>query len=181
MHQDSRERDIQVPEAPKLVGELSGLPPSEVPSGPRRKAPRYYAGETYGDRRIQHADVERNRNGSLPGIRNKAARRIIRGAFKRKLSHVEQALQLPRAMQAQAREIVSEYSAVEDRNGTRAWKGKSTRAARRLFAQELAIHVPVYVPDQKTLRAMRTAKRKLKRAGKTDAIGQLVDRMAAKP
>lgn len=143
------------------VGIASGKPPT-APQGPRRHAPRYYAGETYGKRRIgrgpktrgrsiQHRDVERYENGSVVGIRDKAARRLIRGALKRKFSSVERGLRLPRAMHAQASEMTTKQEQ---------WKGKGSRAAKRLLAAELALHMPVYVPSQKELRAMRTAKRK---------------------
>lgn len=140
------------------VGIASGKPPSDVKFGPRRKAPMYYAGETYGRHVINYPDVERNVNGSLPSKRNKFARRIIRGALKRRFSSVERGLKLPRAMQAQAREIAKENH-------------KSTRWAKRLYQQELAIHRTV--PNTPT----RSQARALKRAGKTDAISQLVDRM----
>ncbi len=139
--------------------------------GPLRRAPFYYTGETYGRHRIQYPDVERYANGVLPGVRNKAARRIIRGALKRRFSAVERRLKLPRGMLEQAREIISDNEA--HRNKSRASK---SRLARRLFAMELAIHRPVYAPED--LRALRTQKRKDKRAGKGDTISQLVDAMA---
>ena len=136
---------------------------------------------------MQYPDVERNKNGSLPGVRDKASRRLIRGAFKRKVSSTERAFGLPRAMQAQAREIASDTHTpkIDDHhNGNRSTRFTSTSAetrfARRLFAKELAIHTPVYAPSKKELRRMRTEARKAKRAGKTDAIGALVDRMAKK-
>lgn len=173
------------------VGILSGKPPTER-QGPLRRAPTWYAGETFGERRIgagrrhrtrqgqyvsgqsyktagrpvQYPDVVRNKNGSLPSKRNKVARRIIRGALKRKFSSVERELKLPRAMQMQAREIARENK-------------KSTRWAQRLYEQELSIHTPVFVPSKPALRAMRTARRKAARAGVVkDAISQLVDKMA---
>ena len=118
----------------------------------------YYAGETYGRRKVNYPDVERHPNGTMPGKRDKAARRIIRAAFKRKFSRVERGLALPRAMKAQASELARD-------------EGKSTRWARRLFDKELAIHQTVYVP------ATRTALRANKRAAK-DAITALVDRMS---
>jgi hypothetical protein len=133
--------------------------------GPKRRAPTYYAGETYARRILNYPDVERFPNGGIAGIRDKAARRLIRSALKRKFSKVEKGLGLPRAMKAQAREVARA-------------DGKSTRWARRLYEQELAIHQAVYVPSQKETRAIRTQKRKLKREGKLDAIGALVDRMA---
>ena len=167
--------------------------------GPARRAPHYYTGETYGTKRntgvidrtgrhvmrgvrreIQYPDVERYPNGALPGIRDKAARRIIRGALKRKLSRVERSLGLPRAMLAQAREIARETPSwgVVLIDGAPAQRTKSPAWARKLYHTELAIHQPVYVPSQKELRAMRTQKRKDKRAGKVDAIGALVDKMS---
>ena len=152
-------------------GPLSGLPPSPVALGPLRRAPRFYAGETYAGRQINYPDVERYPNSYAPALRGKTAsvrnkhmRRLIRGALKRKFSKVEQALKLPRAMQEQAREIAR----VE---------GKSNRWARRLFDKELAIHQAVYVPSQKETRLIRTVKRARKRRGGVDAIEALVDRM----
>lgn len=140
---------------------------TEIPQGPRRRAPKYYVGETYGRRPVVHPDVERNANGSVPGIRDKQARRLIRGALKRRFSRVERALVLPREMKKQAREIAREEK-------------KSTRWARRLFTQELAIHQAVYAPSKAEIRAIRTMKRRTQRVGKKDAIAQLVDRMAGR-
>ncbi len=147
-------------------------------SGPRRRAPAFYAGETYGRHIIQFPDVARHANGAVASKRDKQARRLIRGALKRRFSRVESAMKLPRAMQAQAREIIRDAPAtrIDDTTGRTLRIGKSPRAAHRLFASELAIHEPVYVPAD--LRALRTAKRKLKRQGRLDAIGQLVDRMS---
>ncbi len=157
------------------VGILSGKPPTKW-QGPRRRPPRYYAGETYGKRRlgrtrakmlgrlINYPDVERHANGSLPAIRDKPARRLIRGALKRHYSKVEKSLKLPRAMLAQARLIAREEK-------------KSAKWAKRLYARELTIHETVFAPSGKELRKIRTAKRKLKREGKKDAITQLVERM----
>lgn len=162
-------------------GPLSGKPPTEK-QGPLRRAPRYYIGKTIGGRmrfgslkhgsRMKvggrstvHHDTERMPNGALAGIRNKAARRLIRSAFKQSHSSFTKPLLLARAMKAQAFEV-----AVGEK--------KSTRWARRLLAQELAIHTPVYAPEKKEIRKMRTAARKAKRAGKGDAISQLVDQMS---
>lgn len=152
--------------------------------GPRRRAPHYYVGEHYGNepiggtvpggvrhtkpRQIQYPDVERHPNGAIPGVRNKIARRIIRGALKRRFSRVERALKLPRAMMAQAREVA------RDEKKSPAW-------ARNLYLKELSIHQTVYAPDQKALRAMRTEKRRRERRGEVDAIEALVDRMSKKP
>lgn len=179
------EEKIETFDAKKGVGILSGQPPSSRALGPYRKAPLYYAGETYGRRHIQYPDVVRYPNGALPSTRNKAARRVIRAALKRKFSKVETALVLPRAMKMQARELASERTEkiADYHNGNRstyfASTSGDTRFARRLYAQELAIHEPVYAPSSKELRAMRTAKRKLKRQGKPyDAISSLVDKMA---
>lgn len=175
----SDEKKIETFDEKRGVGILSGKPPLEVKAGPRRRAPMYYAGETYGRRRIgrtgaktrgraiQYPDVERYPNGALASKRDKAARRLIRGALKRKFSKVETALKLPRAMLAQARLIAKE-------------NGKSPKWGRQLYEKELAIHDPVYAPSQTELRALRTAKRKLKRQGKQDAISMLVDKMAGR-
>lgn len=145
--------------------------PDDVPHGPRRKAPTYYAGETYGRTVIQYPDVERHPNGALPSRRDKPARRIIRAALKRRLSSLTKSLRLAQGLRAQA------YEAARDDQPKGAKRG---RWARRLLEKELAIHSPVYVPAD--LRAMRTEKRKRVRAGLAgDAISELVDRMAKKP
>lgn len=141
------------------------------PSGPRRRAPRYYIGEHVGEWRTVPPDIERYENGSLPGKRDKAARRVIRAAFVKSKSRVERAVRRTRALKAQAVETA--------RDGGRT-KPAQRRFAQRLFAAELAIHQTVYVPDKKTRRTMRTRARKDKRAGKPDAIGALVDRMQKK-
>jgi hypothetical protein len=164
---DDKPEKIETYDEQKRVGILSGKPCEDRPVGPRRRAPMYYAGETYGRHRVQYPDVERYPNGALPGIRNKLMRRLIRKALKRKFSTVETARKLPQAMLEQARLIAKE-------------NGKSARFARRLYAQELAIHQTVYAPTKPELRAMRAKNRKLKREGKKDAISQLVDRMAEK-
>jgi hypothetical protein len=156
------EKPIETYDEKNRVGILSGKPCERRPVGPRRRAPMFYAGETFGYHTINYPDVERNADGSVPGIRNKVARRIIRGALKRKFSRVEQMRKLPQAMLEQARLIAKE-------------NGKSARFARRLYAKELAIHQTVYVPAD--LRAERRLKRAQKRAGQTDAIAKLVDRM----
>jgi len=155
-------------------GPLSGREPTE-PQGPRRKAPMYYAGDGFiKGRPINRADVERLPNGVVSGIRNKAARRLIRGALARKHTRVEQGLALARAMKAQAREVVS------DEHYDRSPMAQS-RMARRLYESELAIHQEVYVPSKKEIRAMRTQRRKDARRGKKDAIAKLVDRMQGTP
>jgi hypothetical protein len=136
--------------------------PAEV-YGPRRRAPHYYAGESRGRHVMNYPDVERYPNGALAGRRDKLARRVIRAAFGRHFSSVEKGIKFARALKAQAYEVAP--------NG---------HAARRLLAAELAIHQTVYAPSQKELRALRTERRKLKRQGKLDAIGQLVEKMASK-
>lgn len=139
--------------------------------GPRRKAPAFYAGETYYGLNIQYPDVERWPNGALPAKRDKGARRIIRGALKKKFSSLTKSLRLAQGLRAQA------YEAARDDQPSGAKRG---RWARRLLAKELMIHQTVYVPAD--LRALRTEKRKRLRAGLAgDAIGELVDRMVAKP
>lgn len=137
--------------------------------GPARKAPEFYAGETYGPNTIQYPDVERYPNGALPSKRNKFARRIIRSAFKARFSSLTKPLRLARGLRAQAYEV-----AKDDQPKT----AKRGRWARRLLAKELAIHQPVYAPSGPELRKMRTQRRKELRAGKKDAISQLVDAMA---
>jgi hypothetical protein len=162
---DDKKDKIETYDPVRRVGILSGQRPNETKLGPMRRAPEYYAGETYGRHIIHYRDVERYGNGVLPSKRDKHARRIIRKALKRKYSAFEQAVKLPRAMLAQAKEIAKSEK-------------KSVRWAHRLFAKELNIHQPVYAPDGKTLRKMRTEARRLKRRGGKDAISQLVDAMA---
>lgn len=145
----------------KQVGILSGKPCEERPVGPRRRAPVFYAGETYGRRRMHYPDVERHGNGVVPGVRDKFMRRLIRKAFKVHHSKVEKALKLPRAMFEQARQIAKEEK-------------KSSHWARRLFEKELALHQAA--PNKPT----RAQRRALKRAGVKDAISQLVGAMARK-
>jgi hypothetical protein len=167
-------------------GPLSGKTPTAW-QGPKRKAPDVYIGETiggrmrggvlkggtrqiFGGRRTTFPDTERNANGSLKGVRNKISRRVIRKAFLRSHSTVEIKIANARALNAQAAEVARDNK-------------KSTRWARRLVVKELAIHQPVYAPDHKELRAMRTAARKAKRKGFSsgvinDAISAVVDRQA---
>lgn len=164
------------------VGILSGRPPTE-PQGPLRRAPEFYAGKTFGKKRkgkakgqersILHADVERHPNGAVVGTRNKAARRLVRGALKRRYSKASRDLKLPQAMQVQAREIINEQPEHADKTPR-----AKARLAKRLFEAELAIHTPR--PNEPTRAERREYARQLKKAGKKDAISQLVDMMAAK-
>lgn len=136
--------------------------------GPCRKAPEWYAGETFCGRRVQYPDVERYPNGALPSKRNKFMRRVLRGALKRKFSRVESARQLGQGMLLQAYEIARDEE-------------KSGRFARRLLAKELKIHTTVYAPDGKTLRKIRSERRaRLRRGEHPDVIAALVDKMAGK-
>lgn len=138
-------------------------------SGPRRRAPAFYAGETYGRNRVQYPDVERRPNGALPSKRDKLARRVIRGALKKRFSGVS--FRLAQGLRAQAYEATREDKAT-----------KRGRAARRLLAAELAIHKTVYVPTKPELRAMRTKIRAGQMRDRAkDAISELVERMATKP
>lgn len=138
--------------------------------GPRRKAPEWYAGETFCGRHVQYPDVERYPNGALPSKRNKLMRRVLRGALKRKFSRIESARQLGQGMLLQAYELARDE---EPR--------KSGRWARRLFAKELKIHTPVYAPDGKTLRKIRSERRaRLRRGEHPDVIAALVDKMTGK-
>lgn len=124
---------------------------SDKKYGPYRKAPQYYVGETIGSRQVNYPDVERYPGGRIPGVRNKLARRRIRGAMRRTFSAIERGLLRARALKAQAMEL-----ARDDK--------KSTRWGRRLFDRELALHQPVQMPNQKEARAMRTAARRKRRA-----------------
>lgn len=151
------------------VGILSGKPPT-VAQGPRRRAPAFYAGETFGRHIINYPDTERYPNGALPSTRNKIMRRIIRGALKRRFSKVEQGLKLPRAMQAQARELAAEQIKGAEKRAARG------RWARRLFTRELAIHQAR--PGEATRKQRRAYAKLLKKHGQKDAIAQLVDKMA---
>lgn len=141
---------------------------AEAPA-PRRRAPEFYAGETFGrqkaktpsgrtvrvPRSVQYPDVERHANGAVPSKRNKLMRRMIRKALKKRFSKVEQARKLPQAMLEQARVIAEE-------------NGRGSRFARRLYEKELAIHQPVFVPE-------RAEDRRDNRDEQKDAIAQLVE------
>lgn len=152
----------------------------ETPHGPLRRAPRYYIGETVARMRVTYPDTERHPNGALPGIRDKAARRVIRKAFLRRESKVEKGLRTARAMQAQAREVVGD----EHYDRSRYARAK---LAEKLYQKELAIHVPVFVPTKKQIRVMRTEARKAKRAGAKhaspidNAIDAVLDKFGTEP
>ena len=142
-------------------------------TGPARRAPAFYAGETYGQRDIHYPDVERYPDhypkhlaGKPVSKRNKIMRRLIRGALKRQFSKVERARKLGQTMLEQARLIAKENK-------------RGSYFARRLFAKELAIHQPVYAPSD--LRAERTARRAAKRRGEKTALEKLVGAMADLP
>lgn len=134
--------------------------------GPRRKAPEFYIGDgRLKGRPINHPDVERKANGQVVGKRDKAARRMLRKALKKSRSTTEHALEQPRAMQAQAAEVMRE----EGRRGG--------RAGRRLFERMLDIHQPR--PNELTRAQRRSMQKALRKAGKKDAITELVDAFAA--
>lgn len=108
-------------------------------SGPLRAAPTYYIGETYGRHILVRADVARYQNGIVAGIRNKLARRVLRGAVGRSEGGVNAGLRLARALMVQAREVAKEA-------------GKSSRFARRLYEKELALHQPARQPKTRAER-----------------------------
>ncbi len=138
--------------------------------GPLRRAPAFYAGETFGRRPVQYPDTERYGNGALASRRDKLARRVIRAGLKRTYSSLTKSLRLAQGLKAQA------YEAARDEQPKGAKRG---RWARRLLEKELSIHQPVYVPAD--LRALRTERRKKARKGlPVDAISALVDAQAKK-
>lgn len=155
------------------VGPLSGLPPTELTQGPQRRAPHFYVGTHVGRIPLVYPDTEVFENGAVPGVRNKAARRVIRAAQKRKHSQVEKGLKLVRDMKLQAVEVVTDTK-----------KDKSPEARRHLanalLREELSLHRPVYVPSQKELRRMRTEKRKAMRAGGKLPIDMALDALLEK-
>lgn len=119
------------------------------PSGPRRKAPTYYAGEVIGvgryNIRINHPDVERWPNGALVGTKHdKLARRRIRARLKERYSSIEAAIK-------KARQLRLKFVEMAD----------NMKEARRLHDRTLALHQPL--PDVDS-RALRTAFRERKRA-----------------
>ena len=157
-------RSFSKPEEKQKYKKLEAESPTQ---GPRRKAPMFYAGESYNEHDVQYPDVERHPNGALPSVRCKPMRRIIRGALKKRYSSLTKSLRLAQGLRAQA------YEAARDDK-------RSGRWARRLLAKELEIHQTVYVPAD--LRALRTERRKKMRKGLAgDAISQLVDQMSTKP
>lgn len=151
----------QAAETRRLLAQKQIKDGSEV-----RKAPVFYAGETYSRHIVQHDNVERLANGTVASTRNKIARRLIRGALKAKFSRLTSSLRLARGLRAQAYSLAREEK-------------RSSRWGLRLLAKELAIHQTVYAPTGPELRAMRTMKRARARKGVAqDAITALVDRMA---
>jgi hypothetical protein len=129
-------------------------------AGPMRRAPQFYAGETYGRHDIQHKDVERHPNGAVVGIRNKHMRRLIRRSLK-----------LARAMQAQAREIIADQHPKKSRHA-------KARLAKRLYEMELAIHTPrPNAPTRAERRAQASLLKKnpISEIVDMDAISQVVD------
>jgi hypothetical protein len=140
-------------------------------AGPMRRAPQFYAGETYGRHDIQHKDVERHPNGAVVGIRNKHMRRLIRGALKRRYSKYDRSLKLARAMQAQAREIIADQHPKKSRHA-------KARLAKRLYEMELAIHTPrPNAPTRAERRAQASLLKKnpISEIVDMDAISQVVD------
>lgn len=112
------------------VGERSGREPTE-PQGPRRRAPQYYVGETYGRHKINYPDAQRYPNGALPGIRNKAARRIKRAALGRVFSTLEQKFLKARGV-PRDRRLVGQRprSAAQPEEGARAAQADAQPATR---------------------------------------------------
>jgi len=115
------------------VGPRSGQKPTSI-QGPRRKSPDFYIGETFGVNGKGSAggramttrpDVERLPNGKLPSRHDKIARRIIRAAFKRSYSRVEQHVM-------KARDVVREVEGLAD----------NSHEKQRYVAKTLALHVP---------------------------------------
>lgn len=123
--------------------------------GPFRKAPHYYVGETVGRHTVNYPDVERNPNGTIAGIRDKAARRQIRGLMMRSFSRIDSRIrkgrQLGQKMLDYAEGVIEEKKL--SKKGLR-------RRAKKLLAKALSLHKPV---EQVDSRALRTAFRKRKR------------------
>lgn len=124
---------------------LSGRPPTAL-QGPRKRAPRYYIGNTYRGRLTAAPDAERYKNGVLPGVRNKAARRLIRKASGRALSTIEQKILKARDVRLEIERLAT--------NG---------HEARRYFEKTLALHAPVPQPIPRSeARARQRAARRAK-------------------
>lgn len=124
--------------APEEVGPLSGKPATER-QGPLRRQPMYYAGQTMGKRKrtkngkrggrpLVHADTERKADGTY-GIKNKAARRMIREKQRKHHSKVERGVKFAQAIHAEARTL-----------------SNNSHDAKRIYDQELAFHQPVPEP-----------------------------------
>jgi hypothetical protein len=120
--------------------------------GPLRKAPTYYIGESigcngkgsfYGRALTARRDTERLKNGALPGIRNKAARRMLRKAFRNAYSRTEQSV-------LKARDLVNEVRGYAD----------SGHEGKRNIARLDAAHTPAKVDDNRTARQQMRKARK---------------------
>lgn len=128
---DKTEKEVE-------VGPLSGKPPTEW-QGPLRRAPEYYAGKTMGKRvrtrngkvggrPMLHADTQVKVDGTY-GKKNKAARRLVRGAMKKSHSRAEKRVRDAQLLKQEA------YSA--------SWNGHE---ARRMLDKELAFR-PTAAPQ----------------------------------
>lgn len=95
-----------------LVGPLTGKPPGPW-QGPLRRTPEYYAGTHIGRKDILHIETPvrvikrgtgftQKREVRVGGKRDKAARRMIRGKLKKKLSNIEAGVHNAHMMRAEA-------------------------------------------------------------------------------
>lgn len=106
---------------------MSNTPEHSI--GPLRRCPPYYIGETYRGRNTAHPEAERWPDGRQTGKRDKLARRMIRKAFGRSLSRIEQHV----------------LKARDARNEVQRLATNSHEAA-RYWDKVLALHVPLGQP-----------------------------------
>lgn len=125
--------------------------------GPRRKAPPYYIGETYRGRATTK-DADRWPNGALVGKRNKAARRLIRKAFGKALSRIEQHVMKARDARNEVQRLAT-----------------NSHEAKRYWEQTLALHQPA--PRFKTRSEMRAKTRGIRTANRAKEQERRVEQM----
>lgn len=160
--------DVIMEQAAKSLANTSNEP--ALSYGPLRKAPTYYIGEAIGcngkgnvKRGYFNAagfyvvnsiaasavrpDTQRHQNGALPGIRDKAARRMLRKAFRNAYSRTEQSVM-------KAHDLVNEVRGYAD----------NSREARRNVERLDKAHTPKQLVDgRKARQGMRKARRKHKK------------------
>lgn len=157
--------DVLMEQAARQLAKTSDEP--ALAYGPLRKAPTYYIGEaigvngksSYGGRALTaRRDTERLQNGSLPGKRDKLARRMLRKAFRNAYSKTEQSI-------LKAHDLVNEVRGY----GAAKWatsnaKNAAARDGQRNVERLFKAHMPKKIADgRKARQDMRKARHKHKK------------------